>query len=112
MLSRSLKLLALPAALALALVGCETENTNDNGAPAASAPLSEKAVAALATADAADGKTDKVVEKCLTCQLHMSGSSDHVAKVGGYELHLCSPACKEKAEKEPEKSLLALEASK
>ena len=100
--------------LLLAFAGCEGGNKEPS--PAAdgpeitvAAPLPSVAgLAILAKADAADGATDKVVSKCLTCNLGMDGDSQHVAKMGAYQLHLCSAECKGKFEAAPEKALLSL----
>lgn len=101
--------------LVLALAGCESGeqstppgDSGDSDNTAAAQP-SAAGLAALAKADAVDGATDKVVSKCLTCNLGMDGSPDHVAKVGDYELHLCSAHCKDGFEADPEKALLAVQ---
>ena len=70
---------------------------------------SAAALALLAKADAADGATDKVVSKCVTCMLGMEGQPDHAATYGEYTLHFCSEACREHFIKDREKALLALE---
>jgi hypothetical protein len=57
-------------------------------------PPSAESLAMLAKADAADGKVDKVVSKCLTCRLAMEGSPEHSLNYGGYVLHFCSEECK------------------
>jgi hypothetical protein len=66
------------------------------------------ALAALAKADAADGKVDKVISKCLTCMLGMEGRPENAATYGKYTLHFCSTTCKEKFLKDQEKAVLAL----
>lgn len=94
--------------LVVVLAGCGKETDGPAPAQGTSAPSAE-AFAALAKADAADGKTDKVVSKCPTCMLSMDGSPDHAASHGGYTLHLCSEHCKESFEKDPDKALASLE---
>lgn len=64
-------------------------------------------VAKLEKADAADGKTDKVVEKCAGCSLGMNGNPAHAVKVGGYTLNFCDHCADGKA-KDPMKVLTAL----
>lgn len=76
--------------------------------PAPPAAPSGEALAALHRADAADDKTDKVVEKCVTCKLHMIGKSEHTAHYGDYQLNFCSDYCKTVFENDPEKALLSL----
>jgi YHS domain-containing protein len=66
------------------------------------------ALAALAKADAADGKVDKIVSKCLMCMLGMDGKSENAATFGKYTLHFCSKTCKEKFLKDPEAAVLAV----
>ena len=98
------------AFLMLAVAGCgggEKDAPSPSGDPAAAQP-SAAGLAILAKADAADGATDKVVSKCLKCNLGMEGSSEHVAKLGDYQLHLCSDECKTGFEAAPEEALLAL----
>jgi YHS domain-containing protein len=73
------------------------------------ATLSAAAVEALEKADAADGTTDKVVTKCVTCRLHMEGRSENVTSYGGYELRFCTADCKAFFEKDPETVLLNLD---
>ena len=60
---------------------------------------------ALAAADEVDGKADKVVSKCLMCNLGMDGSTDHTATHEGYTFHMCSAGCKTVFEKDPVKAL-------
>ncbi|MFO1076270.1 MAG: hypothetical protein U1E73_00925 [Planctomycetota bacterium] len=64
-------------------------------------------VAKLEKADAADGKVDKIVEKCAGCSLGMNGNPAHAVKVGGYTLHFCDHCADGKA-KDPTKVLTAL----
>jgi hypothetical protein len=65
-------------------------------------PPSAESLAALAKADAADGKVDKVVSKCITCRLAMEGSPEHSVDYGGYTLHFCSEECKKAFSENPE----------
>jgi hypothetical protein len=69
---------------------------------------SAAALAVLAKADAADGKVDKVVSKCLTCMLGMEGRPENAATYGEFALHFCSNTCKEAFLSDPEKVALAL----
>lgn len=98
--------------LVLALTGCEsgdqTPSPSDAAETAAVVQPSPASLAVLAKADAVDGTTDKVISMCLTCNLGMLGSADQVAKVGEYELHLCSAECKAHFDEAPEKALLAV----
>lgn len=64
-------------------------------------------LAKLEKADATDGKTDKVVEKCAGCSLGMNGSAAHAVKFGGYTLQFCDHCAEGKA-KDPAKVLAAL----
>ncbi len=97
--------------LGIGLCGCSTDG--QGGADKADTAGAEKAlsaasIAALVKADAADGKVDKVVSKCLTCGLGMDGKADHSTKVGEYVLHLCKEGCKKMVEADPEKALASL----
>ncbi len=102
------------AFLVLAVAGCEGGNKEaspPSGDPASTVATPQPSAAGLAVlvkADAADGAADKVVSKCLTCNLGMEGSAEHVAMLGDYKLHLCSDECKTGFEAAPEKALLAL----
>jgi YHS domain-containing protein len=71
------------------------------------APADQKGelMARLASADAADGTTDKIVSKCSTCALRMDGKAENELKLEGYTLHFCSASCKETCEKDPMKVL-------
>ena len=100
------------AFLVLAVAGCEGGGTEapsgEDPGPGAGPQPSAAGLAVLVKADAADGAEDKVVSKCLTCNLGMEGSAEHVAMLGDYKLHLCSDECKAGFEAAPEKALLAL----
>ena len=63
---------------------------------------------ALVRADAADGSTDQVITRCAGCALHMDGSADHNLEVGGFDLHLCSAACKKRFASDLSVSLASL----
>jgi hypothetical protein len=109
---------------AFLMLGCtsgKTPSSADKSAhiaqPSAAAPAtldnsvnvpSAAALAALAKADAADGKVDKVVSKCLTCMLGMEGRSENAAAYGQFTLHFCSKSCKGAFLSDPEKAVLAL----
>ena len=77
-------------------------------APAEAAKPDPKVLAALAKADAADGKADKVVSKCIGCRLGMDGDAQFATAVGDYKVHLCSTECKGAFDKDPAKAILAL----
>ena len=64
----------------------------------------------LADADAADGAVDHVVSQCASCQLHMAGDPARASKVGDYEVHLCSAACKDRFDGDPKGVLAAIPA--
>ena len=64
--------------------------------------------AKLAEADTFDGKTDKVVSKCASCELGMDGKSEHALEISGYTLHFCSEDCRTGFEKDTTKAILAL----
>ena len=83
-------------ALSMLAAGCARhEHPHDAPAPAAAAAASPEALqAVLASADAKDGTTDHVVEKCAGCSLAMPGSKDHAVEAHGYSLHFCSESCK------------------
>jgi len=79
-------------------------------APPAAATVSvgPEVLEALKTADAADGKEDKVATKCSGCALAMDGDAAHTVTVDGYALHLCSAMCKENFSKDIEGNLKQL----
>jgi YHS domain-containing protein len=96
----------LSAFLIAGFAGDKTPSATDKSVNA-TAP-SKAALAALAKADAADGKVDKIVSKCLMCMLGMDGKSENAATYGKYTLHFCSKTCKEKFLKDPETAVLAV----
>jgi YHS domain-containing protein len=96
----------LSAFLFMGFAGGKTLSTADNSVT--DAKPGATVLAALAKADAADGKVDKVISKCLTCKLGMEGRPENAATYGKYTLHFCSTTCKEKFLKDPEKAVLAL----
>ena len=102
----------LVAVLALALVSCNQQPPARPETPTATQPppfvLTDESRAKLASADAADGKTDHVIEKCVTCRLLMPGNPKYAVTAGDYQVRLCSPECKTAFEKDPGKALLAL----
>ena len=99
----------------VAVVGCgggeqtaEAEVAAEEAAPAVA--VEELTLEArLARADAADGQTDQVVQRCAACKLGMQGSADHAVQFGGYEWHFCSEGCAHEFEANPEEVVLALE---
>jgi|WetSurMetagenome_2_1015567.scaffolds.fasta_scaffold13150_3 YHS domain-containing protein len=96
----------LSAFLILGFAGDKTPSAADKSVNATKP--SKAALAALAKADAADGKVDKVVSKCLTCKLGMAGRPENAATYGKYTLYFCSTTCKEQFLKDCEKAVLAL----
>ncbi len=106
-------LAALATVLCLASCGGEGEHasgTGETGSDVASAPLSsDELKMKLASADAVDGTTDHVVERCSGCRLAMNGKADHTIHVGDYTLHMCSKSCKAAFGKDLEANIVALE---
>jgi hypothetical protein len=96
----------LGAFLMFGFAGSKTPVAADNSVIATKP--STTALDALAKADAADGKVDKIVSKCLTCMLGMQGQPENAVTYGKFTLHFCSKTCKEKFLKDPEKAVLAL----
>ena len=108
------RFLVVPAMIALGFLfaGCGDSGPGPEN-PTATAVMSpeelEAAVATLlARADLADEIEDHVVEKCLTCGLAMDGSPDQFVQAHGYEIHFCSPGCKERADEDIDQAILAL----
>ena len=99
-------------ALGFVLAGCGDSGPGPEAPTATVAMLPEELEAAVATllarADLADETEDHVVEKCLTCGLAMDGSPDQVVQAHGYEIHFCSPGCKESADEDIDQAILAL----
>jgi YHS domain-containing protein len=92
------------------LWSCSNEAAPDESVaepPQVSSP-SATTLVALDKADAADGSSDKVVAKCLSCNLSMAGKAEHASTYGEYEVHLCSTHCKAYFEKNQEKVLASL----
>src|SRR5262245_54031716 len=99
-----MKIHTILSVLALSLVaGC----TKDSKAEVKPAPITTEMAAKLEKADAADGKTDKVVSKCIGCDLKMEGQEKNALKVGEYSLHMCD-GCYTKYKDDPSKSLAAM----
>jgi hypothetical protein len=108
--------LLLLALICVALTACDRQpNPQPKPTPAASRPselhLTDELRARLAAADAADGKTDHVIEKCVSCNLQMAGKPEFTATVADYRVQLCSAGCKRAFESDPGKLLLALPAA-
>jgi hypothetical protein len=78
-------------------------------APPAAVTVTDDLRTKLAFADTADGKTDHIVEKCVTCRLQMTGKSQFTVPVGDYSVHLCSADCQNRFAADPAKALLALQ---
>lgn len=83
-------------AVALFVSGCDR-------APAA--PPGRDEASLLAKADAADGTVDKVVVRCVVCNLSMDGEPERTSTYAGYTFHLCSAGCKETFDHDPAKAL-------
>ena len=101
--------------LCAALVGCNRQAPTHSASGPASLPapppplvLTDDIRARLAYADAADGKPDHIIEKCVTCRLHMPGNPKFTVTVGDYHVQLCSVECKTAFENDPVKALVAL----
>lgn len=71
-----------------------------------SAPAPAEAI--LVSADAIDGKQDKIVSKCASCALGMDGTSEFTLQSRGYTMYFCSAACKDGFGKDIEASILAM----
>ena len=94
------------AALFSISIGCSDSASTPSPDSKGAAEVTGAALEALARADAVDGKTDKVVEKCLMCSLGMNGKPEITSTVAGYELHHCKLGCKSGFEENPEQALL------
>ncbi|QDV89549.1 hypothetical protein RAS2_06190 [Phycisphaerae bacterium RAS2] len=106
--------------LGAGVVGCDKQpaaSSNTAAAPAdAAAPTPghaptanrETLLAKLASADAFDGKTDKVVSKCAGCALGMDGSEKYTVQFEGYSLHLCNDACRKQFASDTVNAVLAM----
>ena len=108
--------LPLLAFLCVVLTACDRQTKPPpEPAPAASPlpglQLTDELRARLAAADAADGKTDHVIEKCVSCRLQMAGKPEFTSTVADYRVQLCSAGCKKAFESDPGKLLLALPAA-
>ena len=104
-------------AVTLALTGCRASQPKPDGTKtevsvktkkATEAPATASLDAKLVAADAADGKTDKVIEKCAGCGLGMMGSPEHAVTVRGYQMHFCSVGCQQRCEKDPDAMVSSL----
>jgi len=108
--------LPLLAIICVALTACERQ-TKPQPEPPSTAPrrvelqLTDELRARLAAADAADGKTDQLIEKCVSCKLQMAGKPEFTSTVADYRVQLCSAGCKRAFEGDPGKLLLALPAA-
>jgi hypothetical protein len=92
--------------IAFVWIGCDRPSGSGGSDPATQP--SQEALVVLARADALDGAEDRVVSKCLTCSLGMSGHAKHASQFGPYELHLCSLACKKSFDADPEQAVLTV----
>lgn len=92
------------------LVSC-----GDPGKPMASASVgpspasSLDLVRMLDAIDDADGVRDKVIGKCVPCGLAMDGKPEHVSRLEGYSVKLCSSHCLRTFEADPAGALGALD---
>ena len=109
----------LTGCLAVALVlaattGCrkekpaQKESAKEEGEAQKTVDTMAAVEAKLVHADKFDGKTDKVVSKCASCELGMDGKSEHALEVSGYTLNFCSEDCKTGFEKDTTNAILAL----
>jgi hypothetical protein len=108
--------LPLLAIICVALTACERQTKpQPERTPAAprrvELQLTDELRARLAAADDADGKTDHVIEKCVSCKLQMAGKPEFSSTVADYRVQLCSAGCKKAFERDPGKLLLALPAA-
>ena len=90
------------------LLGCDKKPA----LPTGPTPVSAPALAALATADAFDGKKDKVVSKCAGCALHMDGKAELTLPVQDFAMHFCSQKCLDRFKADPDKEILAMKLPK
>ena len=99
-------------ALGFVLAGCGDSGPGPEDPTATAVMSPEELDAAVATllarADLADEVEDHVVEKCLGCGLAMDGAPDQVVQAHGYEIHFCTPACKERTGENIDQAILAL----
>ena len=107
--------LPLLAIICVALTACDRQNKpqpepTPAASPRAELQLTDELRARLATADAADGKTDHVIEKCVSCKLQMAGKPEFSSTVADYRVQLCSAGCRKAFERDPGKVILALPA--
>ena len=106
---------ALLAAAALMLL-CACGGGAEKAAPApapsdrsSGALSSDELKVKLAAGDKVDGTEDHVISLCSGCRLGMSGKAEHAISAEGYELHMCSAACKAHFEEDFNASMAALE---
>lgn len=108
--------LPLLAIICVALTACDRQTKpqpepTPPASPRAEFQLTDELRARLAAADAADGKTDHVIEKCASCSLQMAGKPEFTSTVADYRVQLCSAGCKKACERDPGKVLAALPAA-
>jgi len=96
---------ALAAIFCVGLLAC----SNDNGTQAPPVEINEHTKSCLITADRADEKEDKVIRKCPSCGLGMSGDAKHASNLEGYEIHSCSASCKKSVMSDANKVFAAIE---
>jgi YHS domain-containing protein len=123
-IGKALGVYLLIGSIAVGLTGCQrqeavTEAPSEThpsavvvDGPETPTPLTEEARAKLAMADAADGKEDHVISKCITCGLAMDGKPKHAVEIEGYTFHLCSSGCKTIFSKDPSAALVAIKPPK
>lgn len=95
-------------ALALSLFTACGEKPAAASAKAPPAAPTADVLARLAKADAVDGKTDKVVDKCAGCSLGMDGKAEKELVVGDYKMHFCSDGCLGRFQDDPNGQITAL----
>ena len=103
---------ALGVALVIMAViaGCDTR-VEPEEPPAVLAEPSAAALIILKEADRADGTSDNVIRKCVSCKLKMEGSPEHTVEFGQYKLQFCTDFCKTAFTKDPEAALESLDDS-
>lgn len=89
------------------VVGCTDKSTKSPKVLKA-VKINAHTTACLAYGDQLDGVVDNVVSKCPACSMAMSGSPEHKAMVGDYEIHSCTADCSAAVEKDPNKVFAAV----
>jgi hypothetical protein len=88
--------------------GCDTDRRDEPADRRSRDVASDEVLTRLAEADAADGTTDQVIRKCITCSLYMDGDAAYTATAHEYEVHLCSESCLDRFERDPDRAVLSM----